>query len=146
MFRRPDQCLLCAALLLVVARAVAQEPAPLGLAQPGEFPIAVGLEQHVVDVVGFMAGFPDRPVDPSRRAVVAKLFESLGGRIEAFYYAFGDTDLFIIADMPDNASMAAAALTAVAGGGVTVTTTVLMSPEELDEAAKKTPTYRPPGQ
>jgi uncharacterized protein with GYD domain len=82
----------------------------------------------------------------SRRAVVAKLFESLGGRIEAFYYAFGDTDLFIIGEFPDNASEAAAALTAVAGGGVTVTTTVLMSPEELDEAAKKTPIYRPPGQ
>ena len=82
----------------------------------------------------------------SRRAVVDKLIKSQGGSIEAFYYAFGDTDLYIIADLPDNASMAATALTAVAGGGVTVKTTVLMSPEELDEAAKKSPTYRPPGQ
>ena len=81
----------------------------------------------------------------SRRAVVEKLIQSLGGTLETFYYAFGETDLFIIADMPDNASMAAAALTVSATGTVTVKTTVLMGPEDLDEAAKKTPLFRPAG-
>ena len=81
-----------------------------------------------------------------RRAVVEKLFKSMGGTIESFYYAFGETDLFVIGDFPDNASVAAAALTAVSTGTVTTKTTVLITPEEIDEAAKKTPVYSPPGQ
>ena len=82
----------------------------------------------------------------SRRAATEKLVSSLDGRMEALYYAFGETDIFIIVDMPDNASMTALALVAGASGAVTVKTTVLMTPEEVDEAAKKSPHYRPPGQ
>jgi uncharacterized protein with GYD domain len=78
----------------------------------------------------------------SRRDVVEKLINSVGGTMEAFYYAFGETDLFIVADMPDNASMAAVALTASASGAVTVKTTVLLAPEELDDPGKKSPLYR----
>jgi uncharacterized protein with GYD domain len=81
-----------------------------------------------------------------RRAAVEKLAASVGGSLEAIYYAFGDTDVFIILDLPDNASAAAAALTAGAAGAVTLKTTVLMTPEELDQATKKSPSYRPPGQ
>ena len=81
-----------------------------------------------------------------RRAVVEKFFKSLGGAIEAFYYAFGETDLYIIADCPDHATVAAGVLTVTATGTVTCKTTVLLTPEEVDEAAKKTPTYSPPGQ
>ena len=50
------------------------------------------------------------------------------------------------ARLPHNASAAAIALTVNASGAVTVKTTVLMTPEEVDEATKKTPIYRPPGQ
>jgi uncharacterized protein with GYD domain len=82
----------------------------------------------------------------SRRAVVEKLTKSLGGKLETFYYAFGETDLYVIADMPDHASMAACALMVAASGVINVKTTVLMTPEEIDNAAKKTPIYRPPGQ
>jgi uncharacterized protein with GYD domain len=82
----------------------------------------------------------------SRRAIVEKLVKSLGGTVEAFYYAFGETDLYVIADVPDNVSMTAIALTVNATGTVTVKTTVLITPEEVDEAAKKSPSYRPPGQ
>ena len=81
----------------------------------------------------------------SRRAVVEKLFKSAGGRLESFYYAFGETDLYVIADMPDNASMAAVALMVAASGVINLKTTVLRTPEELDNAAKKTPVYRAPG-
>ena len=63
-----------------------------------------------------------------RRAVVEKLFKSMGGTIESFYYAFGETDLFVIGDFPDNASVAAAALTTVSTGTVTTKTTVLITP------------------
>ncbi len=81
----------------------------------------------------------------SRRAVVDKLIKSAGGKLETFYYAFGETDLYVIVDLPDNASMAAVALMVAASGVINLNTTVLMTPEELDNAAKKTPIYRPPG-
>jgi uncharacterized protein with GYD domain len=82
----------------------------------------------------------------SRRAAVEEAVKSLGGTLEVFYYAFGETDAYVIAEAPDNVSMAAVALTANASGVVTVKTTVLLTPEEVDEAVKKTPSYRPPGQ
>ena len=82
----------------------------------------------------------------SRRAVVEKLFESMGGKMEAFYYAFGDTDAYIIGDLPDNVTASTLILTVNSTGAVTCTTTVLMTPEEVDEAVKKTPSYRAPGQ
>jgi uncharacterized protein with GYD domain len=81
----------------------------------------------------------------SRRAVVEKMVKSMGGKLEVFYYAFGETDVYAIADMPDNISTAAFSLTIAASGAVTLNTTVLMTPEEMDQAAKKTLSYRPPG-
>ena len=81
----------------------------------------------------------------SRRAAVEKLFGSVGGKLEAFYYAFGDTDVFIIADVPDNISAAALSLTVNASGAATSTVTVLLTPEEVDAAARKTLSYRAPG-
>ena len=81
----------------------------------------------------------------SRRAVVEKLVGSVGGTVEAFYYAFGETDLYVIADLPDNVSMTALALLVAASGAIDIKTTVLITPEEVDEAVKKTPSYRPPG-
>lgn len=80
-----------------------------------------------------------------RREAVEALAASLGGKVESFYYAFGDTDAFVIIDVPDHVSAAAAALTAAASGVVTTKTTVLMTPEEVDEAVKKSPSYRAPG-
>lgn len=79
-----------------------------------------------------------------RRAVVEKAVSSMGGKLEAFYYAFGETDVYAIADMPDNVSAAAFALT-IKVSGFTLKTIVLLTPEEIDQAIKKTPTYRPPG-
>lgn len=82
----------------------------------------------------------------SRRAAIEKLFESAGARIEAFYYAFGETDLFIIIDGPDNVTAASLSLTVNAVGAVTTKVTVLLTPEEIDAATKLSPLYRPPGQ
>ena len=82
----------------------------------------------------------------ARRAAAQKVAESLGGRIESMYFAFGDTDAYVIAEMPDNASVAAITLTLAASGGATARTTVLMTPEEMDQATRKSPVYRPPGQ
>jgi uncharacterized protein with GYD domain len=74
------------------------------------------------------------------------LLGSVGGRVEAFYYAFGDTDAFVIVDLPDNVTAAALSLTINATAAVTVKITALLTPEEIDAAAKKSPSYRPPGQ
>src|SRR6266487_3531810 len=80
-----------------------------------------------------------------RRAAAKTLVESLGGKIEAFYYAFGKTDALVIADMPDHASAASASLTLAGSGAVTSKVTVLLTPEDLDQAVKKSGSYTPPG-
>ena len=80
-----------------------------------------------------------------RREAVELAAKSLGGTLEAFYYAFGDADVFAIIDLPDNVSASAFSLLVTAGGGASVKTTVLITPEEVDQAAKKTLKYRPPG-
>jgi uncharacterized protein with GYD domain len=72
--------------------------------------------------------------------------QGLEGKLEAFYYAFGEDDAYVILDLPDNVSMAAAALAVSAAGAATVKTTVLLTPEEIDQAARKAVSYRPPGQ
>jgi uncharacterized protein with GYD domain len=80
-----------------------------------------------------------------RRAAVDQLFASLGGTVEVFYYAFGDEDVFIIGDLPDNASAAALAIKVNTAGVTTLKTTVLMTAQEVDVAVRKTSIYRPPG-
>jgi uncharacterized protein with GYD domain len=82
----------------------------------------------------------------SRRTAVEKLLGSVGGTVEAFYYALGDTDAFVIVDVPDNVTAAALSLAINATAAVTVKITVLLTAEEIDAAAKKTLAYRPPGQ
>lgn len=81
-----------------------------------------------------------------RRTVVENLFKSMGGSIEAFYYAFGDTDLYIIGDFPDHATVASISLTVASTGTAHLKTTVLLTPEEIDSATKLRPAYSPPGQ
>ena len=81
----------------------------------------------------------------ARVAASKALIEEVGGSIESFYFAFGDRDAVIIADLPDNIASAALGLIVGASGGVNSAVTVLLTPEEIDEAAKKQATYRPPG-
>jgi len=82
----------------------------------------------------------------SRRVVVEKAAQSVGGTVEAFYYAFGETDAYVIVDLPDNTTAASLALTVAASGTVAIKTTVLITPEEVDQAVKQSHSYRPPGQ
>jgi uncharacterized protein with GYD domain len=81
----------------------------------------------------------------SRRDIVAATAQGLGGSMESFYFAFGDADVFTILDLPDNEAATAIALTVNASGAVTVKTSVLLTPEEVDAAAKRSVDYRPPG-
>lgn len=80
-----------------------------------------------------------------RRAAIEEMIKGLGGKLETFYFAFGETDAFGIADVPDNVSATAVSLAIGASGAARVKTTVLVTPEEMDQAAKKTVQYRPPG-
>ena len=80
-----------------------------------------------------------------RRAAVETLFKSMGGTVEAFYYAFGETDVFIIGELPDNISASALVLRVNASGAAACKTTVLLTALEVDAAVKKTAVYRPPG-
>ena len=81
-----------------------------------------------------------------RAKAVEQLVSSAGGKVEAFYFAFGGSDVYVIADLPDNSSAAAVAATVGAAGSLSsYETVVLLSPAEIDAAAKKSVKYRPPG-
>ena len=81
----------------------------------------------------------------SRRDAVATMAEGLGGSLESFYFAFGETDSYVVLDLPDNRSAAAASLVVNASGGATSEVVVLLTPEDLDAAANLAVDYRPPG-
>jgi uncharacterized protein with GYD domain len=81
-----------------------------------------------------------------RRAAVQEMLKAIGGTVEAFYYAFGDSDAFVILDVPDHVTATALALAVNASGAVRTKTTVLITPEEVDQAIGKAISYRAPGQ
>ena len=81
----------------------------------------------------------------SRKAMVDKMIKGLGGSVEAFYFAFGDADVFVICDLPDSATAAALSLVINASGAVKTTTIPLLTLEEVDKACKKSVAYRAPG-
>ena len=80
-----------------------------------------------------------------RREALRQTVEGLGGTLEGFYYAFGDDDLLLIAELADEVAAAAMALFISAAGALEVSTTVLLSPETIDGAVKKSVPYRKPG-
>jgi uncharacterized protein with GYD domain len=80
-----------------------------------------------------------------RRAVVEKAIAALGGKVEAFYFSFGKSDVVIIADLPDSTAAVAIGLTVSASGSVKTVTTPLITPEEMDAACKKQVAYTAPG-
>ena len=81
----------------------------------------------------------------SRRDAVARAAEGLGGSLESFYFAFGDTDAYVLLDLPDNQSAAAVSIAVNSSGAATTEVVVLLTPEEIDSAAKLSVDYRPPG-
>ena len=81
----------------------------------------------------------------SRRAATEETLKSLGGALESFYFSFGDHDVHIVVDLPDNEAAAAAALAVGATGALACKTTVLLTPEQVDEAAERSVAYTPPG-
>ncbi len=80
-----------------------------------------------------------------RYEAVKRSVEGLGGKVEAFYWAFGEHDVVAIFEMPDNIKASALALTIAATGQVRGSTTPLLSAAEVDQALAQTVSYRPPG-
>ena len=80
-----------------------------------------------------------------RRAAVQKIIESVGGTVEAFYFAYGEHDAYVITDFPDASACLALSLAVNASGAVRVSTVPLITPEELDAASKRSVAYRAPG-
>jgi uncharacterized protein with GYD domain len=80
-----------------------------------------------------------------RVAAVTKMIEGLGGKVEAFYYAFGETDVFVTVDVPDAATATALSMAVNASGVVRTRLTALLTAEEVDAACKKTVNYKAPG-
>jgi uncharacterized protein with GYD domain len=81
-----------------------------------------------------------------RQEATEKLVKSMGGKLIAYYFAFGDYDGFAIVEGVDNIDATAAALIVGASGAVKTKTTVLLTPDEVDKATQKSGNYRPPGQ
>jgi uncharacterized protein with GYD domain len=80
-----------------------------------------------------------------RRAAVVKAAEASGGKLESLYFAFGGADVFAILELPDNVTAAAMSLAVNQSGALATKTIVLLTPEEMDKAAKKTIAFRAPG-
>lgn len=80
-----------------------------------------------------------------REAALRETIEGAGGSLEGFYYAFGDCDLYLIAELPDEAAATALSLNIAAAGALTVSVTVLITPETVDQAIRQSIPYRLPG-
>ena len=80
-----------------------------------------------------------------RREAIRKTFEGLGGKLDSVHFAFGDIDVYVVCDLPDNETAAAASLAVNQSGVVAAKVVVLMTPEEMDEASKKAVDYRAAG-
>ncbi|MEP6688907.1 MAG: GYD domain-containing protein [Gemmatimonadales bacterium] len=80
-----------------------------------------------------------------RRATVKEMVEKAGGKVHAFYFALGDSDVYTIVEFPDAATAVAVSLAVNGSGAVNLKTTALLSPEDFDAAAKQSIGYRPPG-
>jgi uncharacterized protein with GYD domain len=81
-----------------------------------------------------------------RKTEVQKMLTGLGGKLESFYYAFGEHDAYITCELPDDISAAEVGLRVNSAGLVAISTTVLLSVEDIDAASKKSVTYRAPGE
>lgn len=80
-----------------------------------------------------------------RHEAAQAAIESVGGKLDCLYYAFGETDIYGICDFPDDASATALSLLINSSGVVSVNLVPLMTPEDVDQALTKSPTYRAPG-
>ena len=81
----------------------------------------------------------------ARRETVGQLIASMGGKMESFYFAFGDADVYVIVELPSDEAATALALSINQSAATKIRTVVLLTPEQVDAAASMVPEYKPPG-
>ncbi len=81
-----------------------------------------------------------------RKAALEKALASVGAKVDAMYFTFGEYDVVLIVDAPDNATVMAVGLSACSTGLARTSTTPMLTIEEVDQAIKKSVKYRSPGQ
>jgi uncharacterized protein with GYD domain len=81
----------------------------------------------------------------ARREAVGQLIDGIGGNMECFYFAFGDPDVYVVAELPSDEAAAGLALSINRSGSTKIRTVVLLTPEQIDAAANIAPDYRAPG-
>lgn len=82
----------------------------------------------------------------SRKENLERLIKEVGGTVESFYFAFGEADVIVLLELPDNTTAASLSMTINSTGLVQLSITPLLTAEEIDSAAKKRIGYRAPGQ
>lgn len=82
----------------------------------------------------------------ARKIAIEKMLAGMGGKVESFYYAFGEDDVYLVIELPDDISAAAVGLRVNAAGLVRISMTVLLTPADIDAASKKSVSYRAPGE
>lgn len=81
----------------------------------------------------------------SRATFIEKLTANIGGHMESFYFAFGDTDVYVIAEVPDDTTAAAISLAVASSGVGSIETVKLLTPDQVDAARAIDTGYRAPG-
>jgi uncharacterized protein with GYD domain len=81
----------------------------------------------------------------NRATFVSKMAADLGGTIESFDFAFGETDVYVIGEIPDDETAAAIAMAVGASGAGSIETVKLLTPAQVDKARGITTGYRAPG-
>ena len=84
----------------------------------------------------------------NRMEALRPVIEKLGGKLHAWYYCWGDYDVVVFFEVPNDVNAAAASMAVAAGGAVKdIKTTPLMSPDEGFDAMllAQGAGYRPPG-
>ena len=81
----------------------------------------------------------------ARADAVGDMVKGMGGTMESFHFAFGDADVYVLAELPDDESAAAIAFTVSASGGARTSTVKLLTVDQADEALGRSVGYTPPG-
>lgn len=81
----------------------------------------------------------------ARRDAITRMVESVGGSVEACYYAFGGSDLYVLGEVPDEVAAASLSIQTAASGAAKTQSIALITPEQVDEAVRRPADYRPPG-
>jgi len=81
----------------------------------------------------------------SRASFIAKTIANVGGQMESFHFAFGETDVYVINDLPNDETAAALSLAVASTGVGSIETVKLLTPEQVDAARGIETGYRAPG-